>query len=591
MPAGITWPVPPELSPKLMRYLALASDYDGTLAEHGTVRPSSIAALRRLAASGRKLVLVTGRQLDDLRSVFPQHDMFHRIVAENGALLYNPSTRESRPLGEPPSPGFIDALRKTGVSPLSIGASIVATVVPHDAAVLKVIRELGLEMQVIYNRENVMVLPSGVNKGTGVRAGLAELGLSPHNAIGVGDAENDHALLNVCECRVAVANAIPTLKERADFITSDPDGLGVEQLIDKILFDDLRSVRPRRPRYPIVFGRTADGKEVTIPSYGTSLLIAGPSGSGKTNAVAAIFERLIENRYQVCLIDPEGDYDRLENVLSLGTSHRAPDIPEIMAGLQKPKTSVSVNLLGLPMRDRPRFFASLLPQIQEFRAKTGRPHWLVIDEAHHLLPAGSGASTGTVPADLTNLLLITIHPSAILPSVVKMTQGIISVGPSPEQTIQEFSAALGKVSPIHAPLPSEKGEAFVWFVEDPSGLIAVRVEPSSIEMRRHRRKYAEGRLGPETSFFFKGPQGKLNLRAHNLMTFNELAQGVDDNTWMFHLRQHDYSAWMRRAIKDDALASEVAAVENDPRATPQNSRSRIIQAVTNRYTGPESPGD
>ncbi|HTU34046.1 MAG TPA: HAD-IIB family hydrolase [Candidatus Acidoferrum sp.] len=574
-----------------MRYLALASDYDGTLADRGTVRPSSIAALRRLAASGRKLVLVTGRQLDDLLAIFPEHVMFHRIVAENGALLYNPSTRESRPLGEPPPPEFIEALREAGVSPISVGTSIIATVLPHDTAVLKVIHELGLEMQVIYNRHNVMILPSGVNKGTGVRAGLAELGLSPHNAVGVGDAENDHALLNVCECRVAVANAIPTLKERADLVTSDPDGLGVEQLIDKILFDDLRSVRPRAPRYPIVFGRTADGKEVTIPSYGTSLLVAGPSGSGKTNAVVTILERLIENRYQFCLIDPEGDYDRLENVLTLGTTHRAPDIAEIIAVLQKPKTSVSVNLLGVPMRDRPRFFASLLPQIQELRAKTGRPHWLVIDEAHHLLPAGSGAAAGTIPADLTNLLLTTIHPSAVLASVVKMTQGIIAVGPSPEQTIQEFSAAVGKPSPIHTPLPSEKGEAFVWFVDDPRGLMAVRVQPSSIEMRRHQRKYAEGRLAPETSFFFKGPQGKLNLRAHNLMMFNEIAEGVDDETWMFHLRQNHYSDWIRRAIKDDALASEVSAVENDSRATARDSRARIIQAVSNRYTTPETPAD
>ncbi|MGH9735859.1 MAG: HAD hydrolase family protein [Candidatus Acidiferrales bacterium] len=574
-----------------MRYLALASDYDGTLADRGTVRPSSIDALRRLAASGRKLVLVTGRQLEDLRAIFPEYEMFHRIVAENGALLYNPSTRESRPLGEPPPPEFIDALRKARVSPISIGASIVATVLPHDAAVLKAIHKLGLEMQVIYNRHNVMVLPSGVNKGTGVRAGLAELGLSPHNAVGVGDAENDHALLGACECRVAVANAIPTLKERADFVTSDPDGLGVEQLIDKILFDDLRSVQPRAPRYPIAFGHTADGKEITIPSYGASLLIAGPSGSGKTNAVVTILERLIENRYQFCLVDPEGDYDRLEKVLSLGTPHRAPDIAEIIAALQKPKTSVAVNLLSLPMRDRPRFFASLLPQIQELRAKTGRPHWLVVDEAHHLLPAGSGAAAGTIPADLTNLLLITIHPSAVLPSVVKTMQGIITVGPSPEQTIQEFSAAVGKTSPIHAPLPSEKGEAFVWFTDGSAGLTAVRVQPSSTEMRRHRRKYAEGRLAPETSFFFKGPHGKMNLRAHNLMMFNEIAQGVDDETWMFHLRQNHYSDWMRRAIKDDALASEVRAVENDRRATARDSRARIIQAVNNRYTAPESPAD
>ena len=570
-----------------MRYLALASDYDGTLADHGTVASSSMAALRRVADSGRKLVLVTGRELDDLRSVFPGYEMFHRIVAENGALLYNPSTRDSRRLGESPSEEFVAALRQAGVRPLSVGASIVSTVKPNDAVVLRVIRDLGLEMQVVYNREAVMVLPSGVNKGTGLRAALAELGLSAHNAVAVGDAENDHALLSVCECRAAVANAIPTLKERADLVTSDPAGKGVEQLIDKLLFDDLRSVQPRAPRFPILLG-TSDGKEVTIPSYGASLLIAGPTGSGKSNAVVTIIERLLENKYQVLLIDPEGDYGRLESMIPLGSASRAPDVLEITAALQKPRTSVAVNLLGLPFRDRPAFFTSLLPQIQELRAKTGRPHWLVIDEAHHLLPASSEAAAASIPAALANLLLITLHASAVLPSALKLMKGIIAVGPSPEETIQEFSGALGRSSPVHSPLPAKTGEVFLWFLDDPRGLIPVRVQLPAIEMRRHQRKYAEGRLPQETSFFFKGPQGKLNLRAHNLMMFIQVAEGIDEETWIFHLRQNDYSKWMRRAIKDDALASEVAEIENDPRATPQESRNRIIDAVNKRYTGPET---
>jgi hydroxymethylpyrimidine pyrophosphatase-like HAD family hydrolase len=231
-----------------MRYLALASDYDGTLADHGTVRSSSIAALRRLAASGRKLILVTGRELDDLRLVFPEHELFQRIVAENGALLYDPATRESRALGEPPPPEFIAALRESGVDPLFVGASIVATVQPHDAVVLRMIRSLGLQMQVIYNREAVMVLPSGVNKGTGVRVALAELRLSPAETVGVGDAENDRALLGACGCGVAVGNAIASLKECADLVVSDSDGKGVEQLIERILFDDLLGVETRASR-------------------------------------------------------------------------------------------------------------------------------------------------------------------------------------------------------------------------------------------------------------------------------------------------------------------------------------------------------
>ena len=233
-----------------MRYLALVCDYDSTLADQGIVKDSTIAALRRLSQSGRKLILVTGRELDDLLRVFPANEVFDRIVAENGALLYNPSTRKSKPLADPPPSEFVDALRKAGVEPLSVGKVIVSTIKPHDSTVLKAIRALGLEMQVIYNRDSVMVLPSGVNKSTGLRAALSDLGLSSHHAVAVGDAENDHALLNMCECGVAVANAIPTLKERADFVTSEPDGKGVEQLIDMLLLDDLANIKPRGRSHP-----------------------------------------------------------------------------------------------------------------------------------------------------------------------------------------------------------------------------------------------------------------------------------------------------------------------------------------------------
>jgi HAD superfamily hydrolase (TIGR01484 family) len=574
--------------PTGMRYFSLACDYDSTLADQGSVRESTVGALRRLAATGRKLILVTGRELNDLLEVFPAHEVFDRIVAENGAILYNPAARQEKALAEPPSPEFIEALRQAGVQPLSVGASIVSTSTPQDARVLRVIHDLGLEMQVIYNRGAVMVLPSGVNKGTGLRAALADLGLSAHNTVAVGDAENDHALLNACECRVAVANAIATLKDRADLVTSDPDGRGVEQLIDKLLFDDLRSVEPRTPRYPILLGHTPEGKEVAIKSYGLNLLIAGPSASGKSSAVTAILERLLENGYQVCLIDPEGDYGNLERVIALGSAARAPDISEISAALEKPKTSVSISLLGLAFPDRPSFFASLVPRLEALRARTGRPHWIIVDEAHHLLPASWDAGADSISQLLPNFLLITVRVSSVLPAAVQAMRGIIAVGPNPEETIQEFSRAVDRPSPVHAGLPSKTGEVFAWFLDDPRGLLAVQTVPSRSEIRRHKRKYAEGRLAPEISFFFKGPDGKLNLRAHNLMMFNELAQGVDDETWLYHLRRNEYSKWMRESIKDEALASEVADVENDREGSAEATRKRIIAAIGKRYTGPET---
>lgn len=571
-----------------MRYFLLACDYDSTLAEEGRVLASTLAALQRLATSGRKLVLVTGRELEDLCNVFPEYAIFDRIVAENGALLFNPSRRESKVLGDSPSQEFVQALRRAGVRPLEVGRSIVSTNKPQDAVVLRVIRELGLEMQVIYNRDAVMVLPSGMNKSTGLRAAAADLGISLHNAVGVGDAENDHALLSVCECRVAVANAIPMLKERADMVTSDPAGKGVEQLIDKLLLDDLRSVEPRSPRYPIVLGVGPDGKDVTINPYGPSILVGGPSASGKSTAVMSILEQLLEYGYQVCVIDPEGDYGEVEKLIALGSSSHAPDIAEVAGALQKPKASVSVNLLALPMADRPAFFASLLPKILELRAHTGRPHWVIVDEAHHVVPSTWDPAAGSVPQKLQNLLLITVRPSAVVSAVLQMMDGIVAVGANPDETIQQFSAAVGRASPVNSALPSNPGEVFAWFVNDRRGLLSVRVRPSTMELRRHKRKYAEGRLGPERSFFFKGDGGKMNIRAHNLAMFSQIAEGIDDETWLFHLRQGDYSKWMREAIKDDDLAAEIMKIEKNSSATARDSRKQIIEAINRRYTGPET---
>ena len=191
-----------------MRYLTLCTDYDGTIAHDGQVDEATLAALEELRTSGRKLVLVTGREIDDLQKVFPRLDLFERVVAENGALIYRPATREERVLHEPPPARFIEELRRRGVENVSAGRCIVATWTPNEGHVLETIRDLGLELQVIFNKGAVMVLPSGINKATGLKAALDELNISVHNSVGVGDAENDHAFLSICECSAAVANAL-----------------------------------------------------------------------------------------------------------------------------------------------------------------------------------------------------------------------------------------------------------------------------------------------------------------------------------------------------------------------------------------------
>lgn len=229
-----------------MRYHALAADYDGTLAHDGVMDDATIAALRRLKASGRRLLMVTGRELDELHGVCPQIELFDRVVAENGALVYRPDTKEMRLLCEPPPGRFVATLREQRV-PVAVGRVIVATVEPHDRPILAAIRDLGLDLRVIYNKGSVMVLPSGVSKATGLLAALPDLGLSRHTVVAVGDAENDLAFFDVCGCSVAVANALPALQERADLVTAGKRGAGVAELIDRLIGDDLAAVARTRP--------------------------------------------------------------------------------------------------------------------------------------------------------------------------------------------------------------------------------------------------------------------------------------------------------------------------------------------------------
>jgi hydroxymethylpyrimidine pyrophosphatase-like HAD family hydrolase len=231
-----------------MQYLALATDYDGTLAHDGHVEPETLAAARRLRDSGRKLILVTGRELPELQSVFPDMGICDCIVAENGALLYWPAEEREEVLGEPPPETFITEVTHRQVKPFSLGKVIFATWRPHEAAVLEIIQLLGIEYHIIFNKRAVMVLPSGVNKATGLAKALKRLKISPHHVVGVGDAENDHAFLDSCAVAAAVENALPALKERCDLVLEQDHGSGVIELIDRLLSDDLASLGTRRPR-------------------------------------------------------------------------------------------------------------------------------------------------------------------------------------------------------------------------------------------------------------------------------------------------------------------------------------------------------
>ncbi len=570
-----------------MRYHVLAVDFDGTLADSSRVDASTLEALNRFLATGRHLVMVTGRELPDLFAVFPQIDLFEWVVAENGGLLYHPSTKQEHLITEPPSEKLIHFLQRKGVAPLSVGKSIVATWCPHETVVLETIRDLGLDLQIIFNKGAVMVLPAGVNKAFGFAAALKEMGISAHNAVGIGDAENDHAFLRKCELSASVRNGLPAVKESVDLVTNADHGRGVAELIDLVIADDLASFDERLQRHYLPLGTQA-GEEVLLPSYGSNVLICGTSGCGKSTVARRFVEAIMEQSYQFCLIDPEGDYEAFDGAVVLGGPKSLPQVEEVLHLLENPDANVVVCLTGMSIPDRPPYFLGLMSQLLELRNRTGHPHWLILDEAHHLMPAEWLPPAESISEQLHNTLLITVQPNHLAEALLERVDTVIAMGTDASQTLQSFAIATKSTMPALETTNLEQGELLLWMREKGSPPVKVQAYPSKMAGQRHHRKYAEGELSADRSFYFRGPDGKLNLRAQNLISFLQLADGVDDATWEHHLYQGDYANWFRESIRDEALAATAERIAEQPNVSAQESRQLIRTAVEQDYTLPAS---
>jgi hydroxymethylpyrimidine pyrophosphatase-like HAD family hydrolase len=562
-----------------MRYAVLAVDYDGTIAPAGQVAPATVAALERFAASGRKLVLVTGRELDELLAIFPAIGVFDRVVAENGALLYVPATGKRRAIGEPPPAAFVRELERRGVAPLSVGESIVATVHPNETLVLETIRDLGLELQVIFNKGAVMVLPASVNKASGLKVALAELGLSPRNAAAIGDAENDHALLREVEYGVAVANALPMLKREADHVSVHAAGDAVIALVDDLVALDPLGPPPRSARRRLALGARADGAPVELPAAWSGVLVAGPPGSGRSPLARALLEQVSAHGYQACVIDPAGRYGGFAEAIVFGTPERAPTVDEVLTALDQPAATAIVSLVGVRSEARTALVGELGTRLAALRATAGRPHWILVDEAHALLadPAAAAALAGGAGA-----IYVTSDPLALPGSALAGVDAVIALGEAPEETAAAIARAAGEAAPaVHG--SRRPGDALAWLRRGGGAAWVRPARAAPTEDRRHRRQPAVAELPPDRSFYFRGPHARLNLRAQTLPLFLQLADGVDEDTWTHHLARGDYSVWLRKCVEDDELADEVAAVERDTRLGPRESRARVRAAVEERY--------
>jgi HAD superfamily hydrolase (TIGR01484 family) len=558
-----------------VHFLALAVDYDGTIARNGSVAPETCEALQRLKQSGRRLLLVTGRELAQLRHAFPELDIFDMVVAENGALLYEPASGEERMIAPQPSPALIRRLGESQVAPLSVGRSIIATWRPHEQAVMNAIRDLGLELQITFNKDAIMVLPTNVNKASGLLHALRELDISPLNVVAVGDAENDHAFLTACGCSAAVANAIPALKEAADIRLERDHGEGVAELVERLLTAESQLLPPSSRR-GLLAGLDRDGTEVYLPMDGVVLLV-GNSGCGKSSYVTLLTERMADKGLEFCVLDPEGDYLALENAVTIGGVTEPPSTEDALRYLLQAGINVVVNTLALNANDRRSLFSDLLPAIRTLREQSGRPQWLVIDEAHCVLAVMTEKEH---PDKLTGLgaLIVTLAPQALDPAVLREANTIIAMGSTAVELLESYA----QIRDIPGPGDIAKlahDEFLIWSpaTQRPPAILR-QAAPQQLH-HRHRGKYATGDVGYWRAFFFP----ETNQRAHNLADFLQITEELDEADWERHLRAGDFSAWFRHVIRDDTLAQITTAIETDPTLDARESRERVHQAIASRY--------
>jgi hypothetical protein len=427
-----------------------------------------------------------------------------------------------------------------------------------------------------------MVLPSGVNKATGLAVALAELQLSPHNVVGVGDAENDHAFLKACGLSVAVANAIPAVKETAELVTKGARGEGVEELIGELIEHDQDFAGGRRNG--IVVGHSKKNERPVELRPLDVVLIAGKSGLGKSSLAIALTERFLEKKFQFCVFDPEGDYEGLDGAVLLGNADTPPHETQVLELLGKPENNIVISTLALKVEERPGFFAKVMPKLSDLRARTARPHWLIIDETHHLLPASRDSQSLALTKDLPGSIMVTVHPEAVAKDILAATTVVLALGEDGNDIVKVFCKQAGIKRPERVPISDE--DVLFWRPQSGKPPRPIITRKRQQAHKRHTRKYAEGELPEDASFYFRGPDGKLKLRAQNLTIFLQIAEGVDDRTWKHHLKAGDYSRWFRKQLKDKKLAKEVAAIEEAEKLPASESRKLISEAVRRRYTAP-----
>lgn len=406
-----------------MKFGVLALDYDGTIARDGRLDPDVRAAIGELRGRGVAVVLVTGRILEELRYFAGDLRFVDAVIAENGAVL-DFLNGHSRLLGMAPPAAFLEELRRQKVE-FKAGQCVVELDAATAPQVLAVIRQMELPLALLFNRGRLMVLPQGVSKGVGLREALMTLRLSVHNAIAIGDAENDHNMLEACEIGMAVSWGSQALQKAADTILHGNGPEAVAAYIRQAM-TDVRMPPEHMGKHQLPLGVTEDGRTFAMALRGRNLLIAGDPLSGKSWLTGLACEQLILQGYSVCVIDPEGDYRTLESlpgVVVFGGDDPPPELPDLTRVLRHPDMSAVIDLSHVPYQEKVSYLKSLLPMLANVRRATGLPHRIVIDEAHYFLHEPNVREL--LDLTLGAYTLVTYRLSDLHPDLRKAIEGVI----------------------------------------------------------------------------------------------------------------------------------------------------------------------
>ncbi len=569
-------------------FRAVAIDYDGTLTQGDRPDDGLLVALAEIRSRGRRLLLVTGRIVAELRRVFPDFaDRFDAVVAENGAVIHQDGV--SRALGAPVPFELDQPLVERGVS-FRRGQVLLDCDAQHELIVLEELRRIGSDCQLVRNRGALMVLPAGISKGSGLFEALGELGISHHSVIGIGDAENDLSLIEQCEVGVAVENAVASLKQHADVVLGEADGRGVERLLLGPLLRDELIVEPKR--WQVEIGRSLDRGVVKLPASQISVLVTGGSGAGKSYTAGLFAERLIELGYSVCIFDPEGDHaplGRLRGVASVGGRGGLP-LPEDLPRLIRHRLgSLVVDLSLTPTEEREPYLVAALGALREQRRTAGVPHWVFVDEAHVPLHAGSVACEQLDP-EQKGLCLVTYRPEDLCSRVSTGFDFLLALAGEKgldAASLQSLEALVVLPEPgaRSAIVGLEFGQALLVRLGAKPDFRILELGKRWVSHVRHWHKYTSSQLPEDHRFVFRTAFAVTGATAGNLSEFHGELAICPPEAIEHHLFCRDFSRWTEQAIQDFQLAEDFRSIEKrSGSSTPTELLRRdLLEAIEARY--------